>query len=294
MSQQLDAAWIQAFTERVHWLGQQREAKCYPAAVRVEEGVIGKSFNFDRVGPIEMVQITTLYQDTPLVDTPHTRRKANVDDFSVAELIPRMADYKALLNANSIYAKNLAQSRNRKIDRIILAAVPGNSISVAADDTNANVALPAGQIIVDGGTSLTMSKVAQAKAIMDDASIDDDDRYFFYSPQAMRKLLEDTKVSSTDFNTVKALVDGGLPMDQRWYGFFWRQTTLLTKTVNIRRCLAWQKNCVGVAVGKYGTVETSTRADKNNAPQLLLWLGAGATRIEEAGVVAIDCDESVV
>jgi hypothetical protein len=293
MSQQLDAAWVQAFTERVHWLGQQKPSKCYPNAIRVEEGVVGKSFNFDRVGPIAMVQITTLYQDTPLVDTPHSRRKANVNDFSVAELVPRMTDYKALLNANSIYAQNLANSRNRQLDIIILAAVGGNSIAVAADDTNSNIALPAGQKIVDGGTSLTMDKVGTTKALMDDANIDDDDRYFFYSPQAMRKLMQDTKVTSSDFNTVKALVDGGFSMDQKWYGFYWRATTLLPKTLNIRSCFAWQKNCIGLAVGKIGSVETSTRADKNNAPQLLLWLGAGATRIEEPGVVQIDCDESV-
>jgi hypothetical protein len=188
---------------------------------------------------------------------------------------------------------NLAHSRNRKIDRINIAAALGDSIAVSAADALTTIPLPAGQKIADGGTSLTMDKVGATKALMDDAEIDEEDRYFFYGPQCMRKLLQDTKVTSSDFNTIKALVEGGFPMDQKWYGFYWRSSTLLPKAGNIRSCVAWQKLCIGTAVGKYGNVETSTRADLNNAPQLLLWLGAGATRIDDAGVVQIDCDESV-
>jgi hypothetical protein len=120
------------------------------------------------------------------------------------------------------------------------------------------------------------------------------DRYMLYSPAGMEKLLTDTTVISSDFNTNQALVQGGFPRDQVWMGFKWRASTRLPITGTIRSMFAYQKLGMGIATGNVPNASRiGERADKNYSTQVYQCLVVGATRIEEVAVVQIDIDENL-
>jgi hypothetical protein len=290
VSVEIPVAFVQQYKNNVLYLAQQKRAKLREW-VRTED-VVGKAHHFERIGPTEMVQRTTRHADTPLVSTPHSRRRVTMDDWEWADLVDNQDQIRLLIDPASHYAINGAKAAGRRWDRTIIAAVTGPSYSMDANDAATTVALPGSQIVAVGTTGLSMTKVREAKFKLDDADVDEDDRVFVCSPKGMQQLLNDTTVTSSDFNTIKALVDGTIA-DRRWMGFHWVTSSLLAKTGNVRSCLAWQKDGMGLALGKDVMTRIGERADKSYATQVYLCLTVGAVRIEEARVVQVDIDESV-
>ncbi|MGH6782816.1 MAG: phage capsid protein, partial [Sphingomonadaceae bacterium] len=160
-------------------------------------------------------------------------------------------------------------------------------------ETSGTQAMLAANQIANGGTNLTMAKIRQSARILNVSDVEQEGRYFHYSPQGMEKLLADTQVTSSDFSTIQALTFGTFPMDAMWMGFKWRMSTVLPISGNIRSCIAYQKNAVGLAVGLFQDIRVNEAPHKWNNVQVVLKLSAGAVRTDEAGVVQIDIDESV-
>ncbi len=75
-------------------------------------------------------------------------------------------------------------------------------------------------------------------------------------------------------------------------GFQFHVSTRLTKSGNIRSCFAWAEDGIKLAVGKDVQSRIDERADKSYSTQVYYCASFGATRMEEAKVVQIDCDES--
>ncbi len=72
MSTQVTTAFVQQFSSNIALLAQQR-GSILRGAVR-EESVTGEKAFFDQVGSVAAVKRTTRHGDTPLVETPHSRR----------------------------------------------------------------------------------------------------------------------------------------------------------------------------------------------------------------------------
>ena len=102
-------------------------------------------------------------------------------------------------------------------------------------------------------------------------------------------LLNTTSVTSSDFNTVKALVQGDV---DTFLGFKFIVTNRLSIASNIRSCFAWAEDGIALGVGKDVSARIDERADKGYATQVYYCMSIGATRMEEDKVVQIDCDES--
>jgi len=239
-----------------------------------------------------MVQRTTQHADTPLIDVPHSRRRVNPLTFDWAALVDTDEKVKLLIDPESVYAQNGAKAAGRRWDRSIISAVSGDAFAVDASDAASTIVLPAAQKIVDGGTGLTMTKVRQAKFLFDDVDVDEEDRVFVASPKGIQQLLTDSTVTSSDYSTLKALEAGTLA-DKTWMGFQWVMSSLLSKTGNVRKNLAWQKQGIGLAINQDMLTRITERADKSYATQVFLSQVFGATRIEEVAVVTIDIDETV-
>jgi Phage capsid protein len=308
MADQLPAWHIHAITENVIHLAQQKQTQGM-AAVRVREGVIGKTEPFQRMAATSMTETLVRDGDTVYQNPTLSKRRANLRDFTTAILVDDFDKVKTMTDPQSEFAMSLAWARNRTIDDLILgvaglgtAGAAGTAVGgilglatvvdEAAESSTAT-ALPTAQQIVDGGTNLTMAKIAQAAFLMDAADVDPDGRYFFYSPAGMRKLITDNTVTSADYTTIKALRDGGFPQDATWMGFQWRRSTRLPITGNIRSCIAVQKRSVGFAVAMMAGVEIDRAVHKNNNTQVLLKFSGGGVRIEDVGVVQVNIDESV-
>ena len=286
MSVQITTAFVEQYKSNVFHLAQQKGSKLRDA-VRTES-IVGKSHFFERIGSTAAVKRTSRHADTPRVDTPHSRRKVTMDDYDWADLIDDSDKVRLLISPQSEYAKAGAYAMGRTMDDVIIAAATGNAFGGVSGGST--IALPAGQKIAHGSTGLTIAKLISAKETLDAANVDPDEaRTLVCSAKQISDLLGTTQITSSDFNSVKALVQGDI---DTFMGFrFIRSERLGTDSNGNRQVLAFTNTSMGVALGKDIQTKISERADKNYSTQVYLCMTIGATRVEDEKVLEIACTE---
>lgn len=286
MSVQITTAFVEQYKSNVFHLAQQKGSKLRDA-VRTES-IVGKSHFFERIGSTAAVKRTSRHADTPRVDTPHSRRKVTMDDYDWADLIDDSDKVRLLISPQSEYAKAGAYAMGRTMDDVIIAAATGNAFGGVSGGST--IALPAGQKIAHGSTGLTIAKLISAKEKLDAANVDPDEaRVLVCSAKQISDLLGTTQITSADFNSVKALVQGDI---DTFMGFkFIRSERLGTDSNGNRQVLAFTNTAIGLALGKDIQTKISERADKNYSTQVYLCMTIGATRVEDEKVIEIACTE---
>ena len=286
MSVQITTAFVEQYKSNVFHLAQQKGSRLRDA-VR-SESVTGKSHFFERIGSTAALKRTSRHADTPRVDTPHSRRKVTMEDYDWADLIDQEDKVRMLISPQSEYAKAGAYAMGRAMDDAIIAAAVGNALAGVSGGTT--VSLPAGQKVAVASSGLSVTKLISAKEIIDAADVDpDEERYLICSAKQISDLLALTQITSSDYNSVKALVQGQI---DTFMGFkFIRSERLGVDGSSNRQVLAFTKSAMGLAVGKDMSTKISERADKNYATQVFLSMTIGATRVEDEKVVEIACQE---
>ena len=286
MSAQITTAFSQQFSTNVQLLSQQRGSILRGGVS--EESVTGEKAFFDQVGAAAAVKRTSRHGDTPVVETPHSRRMVTMDSYEWADLIDDVDKVKMLIDPTSTYAQAAAAAMGRAMDDAIITAATGTAKTGKSGGTSTSM-LAANQI-ANGSADLTVAKLIQAKKILDNGSVDPSiPRHIAVGPDQIEALLNTTSVTSSDFNTVKALVQGEV---NTFMGFQFHMSTRLGKSGNIRTCFAWAEDGIKLAVGKDVMSRIDERSDKSYSTQVYYCATFGATRMEEAKVVQIDCDES--
>lgn len=289
MSEQIPIAWEQEFSDNWIHLSQQKESK-FSAAVRVEDNISAKAFHFDRVGIVEMVKKTSRHADTPLTEVPFSRRRLNFDTFQAADLIDEPDKRKMAKEPTSPTMKTLMMAYNRKRDDIIIAAFKANAQAIDADDQATTVALPAGQTIAKtfgspSANQMTVAKLIEAKRILWANEVDEDEELFCaLGSTQIADLLNTTEVTSSDYNSVKALVAGDI---NSFMGFMIIRSERLPKSGTDRSCFAWARNGIGLGIVEDKVARLSERADKSYSMQAFVETTMGATRVEDEKVVEI-------
>ena len=286
MSTQVTTAFVQQYSANVQMLSQQMGSRLRDA-VRVEN-ITGKNAFFDQVGKATAQKRVTRHADTPQIDTPHARRRVSLVDYEYADLIDDQDKVRMLIDPTSSYAMAAAAAMGRAIDDEIIAAALGTAYTGETGSTATS--LPAAQQIANGSADLSVAKLREAKKILDLSDVDPSiPRYIAVGPDQVEALLADTNVTSSDFNTVKALVQGEV---NQFMGFNFIVTNRLAKSGNIRSCFAWAEDGLALAVGRDVNARIDERADKGYATQVYYAMSIGSTRMEEEKVVQIDCDEA--
>ncbi len=297
MSFQVDSAYVNQYRNNVSMLVQQKGSRLRPF-VRVEPQ--NSEFEFyDRIGATDAVEITGRHQDTPLVSTPHDRRRVSLRDYDWADLIDRQDKLKMLIDPTSAYAMNAVFAMGRKMDDAIIGAAFDSAYSGKTGQTT--VSFPAANQVavnyVESGSAangnLTIGKIRRAKEILDAYDNDPDEaRIMTCTANSLHSLLRNIEITSQDYNVVKALVEGKV---DTFMGFkFVRTQRLLTDGSGYRRHIAWVQSKLLLAVSQDPMVDVGPRRDKRNSMQVYVTMGIGATRMEEEGVVEIKVDETVL
>jgi hypothetical protein len=287
MSNQITTAFVQQYSNNVQMLSQQK-GSLLRSAVDVET-VVGKNAFFDQVGSALAVKRTTRHADTPQMDTPHARRRVSLVDYEYADLIDNQDKIRTLIDPTSAYASAAAYALGRAQDDEIIAALSGTAYTGETGSTA--TALPVSQKITEAGTNgLTIAKLRSAKEILDAASVDPSiARYIAVSPKQITDLLGTTEVTSSDFNTVKALANGEV---NSFLGFNFIVSNRLTSAASKRLCLVWAMDGCKMAIGQDLMTRIDERADKGYAHQVYVCQSIGATRMEEDKVVTIEAHEA--
>lgn len=277
MSTQITVAMVEQYKSNVLMLAQQKGSKLR-GTVR-SEMVTGKNAYFERIGAVDMVDATSRHDDTPQIDTPHSRRRVSLTTSRFADLIDNADKVRTLIDPTSPYAMNAAWAAGRKMDAVIVAALAGNAYAGVAGATT--VALPSAQKVAAASAGLTIAKLRSAREILLGADVDlDMGATCIINPAGLTDLLSATEITSSDYNTVKALVQGQV---DTFLGFKFVVSTQVTAL----KAYCYAKNAAVLAVGSEPVVRISERADKNYSTQVFVEMDIGATRVEDEGVVEI-------
>ena len=287
MSNQITTAFVQQYSNNVQMLSQQKGSLLRNTVDA--ETVVGKNAFFEQVGVATAVKRVSRHGDTPQIDTPHSRRRVSMVDYEYADLIDKQDQVRTLIDPTSSYAQAAAFALGRAMDDEIISAVSGNAFSGETGSTT--VALPAGQKITESGTDgLTIAKLRSAKEKFDSASVDPSiPRYIVVGPKQISDLLGTTQVTSSDFNTVKALANGEITS---FLGFNFITSNRLSIASNKRLCLAFAMDGIKLALGQDIMTRIDERSDKGYATQVYVCMTMGATRLEEEKVVTVEAHEA--
>jgi hypothetical protein len=213
-----------------------------------------------------------------------------MDHWEYADLIDDADKVRMLIDPTSSYANAAAYAIGRAVDDAIIDAADGTALTGKTGSTSTT--LPAGQIVAVGSPAagLTIAKMVNAKKILDQNNVDPSiKRFIAVHPEQVEDLLNDSTVTSADYNTVKALVQGEI---NTFMGFeFITSTRLNTDGSSYRQVLAWAEDGITLAMGKDLMTEIGQRADKSYSTQVYVCAQFGATRMEEEKVVQILCSE---
>ena len=285
MSTQVTTAFVNQFSANVGMLSQQMGSLLRGAVDT--ESVTGEKAFFDQVGEAAAVARTSRHGNTPLVETPHSRRMVSLTTYEWADLIDDADKVRMLIDPTSSYARAAAAAMGRAMDDVIIDALGGTAKTGKEGTTS--TAFPSGQKIAHGSAGLTIAKLVTAKKLLDANNVDPSiKRYIVVSPEQIEDLLNSTTVTSADFNTVKALVQGDI---NTFVGFEFIVSNRLSDDGTSRLCYAWAQDGCKLAIGKDVMARIDERSDKSYSTQVYYCATFGATRMEENKVVEIACNE---
>ena len=288
MSDFVNTAFVQQYTSNVMMLLQQRGSKLRPFVT--QGSYTGKAAKcVEQVGQVAAQQRTSRHEDTPLVSTPHDARWCFPKDWRVADLIDDEDKLRMLINPQSEYAMAQAYAIGRAMDDEIISAALGTAKT--GENGTTNTAFGSGQTAATTTGGLTIQKLREAKTILlaNEVDVAFDPLICVVTAAQIQDLLESTEVTSSDYNTVKALVQGDV---DSFMGFkFVHCERLTVDGSSRRRVIAYAQS--GMHLGMWNDIESKIgeREDKNYATQVFTRATFGATRVEEGKIVEILCNE---
>lgn len=311
MSNQIDQSFVKQYSANVFHLSQQKGSRLQ-GTVR-QESQRGESAFYDRIGSVSAIEKAGRHMNTPQLDTPHSRRRVTLVDYVYADLIDSADKIRSLNDPTNDYVQAAVWSLGRRKDDCIIDAASGNAFSGKEGSTS--VAMPNAQklhAINAAGTALSnlnVQALRRAKKKLDAADVDESlRRYCVIKAAQLESLLAETETTSSDFNTVKALVQGEI---NEFLGFtFIRTERLDAQSGSLSfdyadgevgtdedgdgstKCLCYASDGLLLATGMDVMARVSERDDKNYSTQVYAEMGIGCTRMEEAKVVEIFAKDS--
>jgi hypothetical protein len=280
MAVSLSNAFVTLFDAEVKQ-AYQASAMLVPA-VRQRRGVEGSTVKFPKVGKGAATLRVAQTDITPL-NVGFSSVTCTLQDWNAAEYSDIFSQAKVNFDERSELVKVVASAMGRRQDQLILDALAasGTSLTVSNDigasDSNMNIA-----------------KLREAKRLMDKNNVPPDNRHIIIHANGLSNLLSESTVTSSDFNTVKALVQGEL---NTYMGFQFHvlgdraEGGLAIDGSLDRVCFAFHRDALGYAEGIGMRTEINYIAEKTS------WLvnevfSAGAITIDAEGIVALTCRET--
>ncbi len=279
MSVSLSNAFVTLFDAEVKQ-AYQGQAMLVPA-VRQRRGVEGSTVKFPKVGR-GVATLRVPQTDVTPLNVSFSQVTCTLQDWNAAEYSDIFSQAKVNFDERQELVRVVAGAIGRRQDQLILSALDAASTSytvsndIGGTDTNMNVA-----------------KLREAKRLLDANNVPPQDRHIIIHANGLANLLSETSVTSSDFNTVKALVQGDI---NSFLGFSFHvlgdrsEGGLSIDGSNDRQCFAFHRDAIGYAEG------ISMRTEINYIPEKTSWLvnevfSAGAIAIDNEGIVELTCRE---
>ncbi len=280
MSVSLSNAFVTLFDAEVKQAYQGKAQLV--GAVRARRGVEGSTVKFPKVGRGVATPRIAQTDVTPL-NVGFSQVTLTLADWNAAEYSDIFSQAKVNFDERQELVQVVATAMGRRQDQMILDAL-------AASGTSLTVANSIG----GAATNMNVAKLRESKRLMDASNVPMDNRHVILHANGLASLLSETAVTSSDFNSVKALVQGEV---NTFLGFQFHtigdrtEGGLAIDGSSDRTCFAFHRDAIGYGEGLGMRTEINYIAEKTS------WLvnevfSAGAVAIDAEGVVSITCRES--
>ncbi len=279
------------------------------AGTYMSKNVMGNQERIDYMGSqtYAMRAVTARAQKSEPSDVPMYSRWVRVRPFDKTTWIDQFD--KDLLGSlpepSGAVSRNHAIASARQKDILAFAALLGTAYVGAQGSTG--IALPTtggplgiGQTLGvtygsgSANSGLNLAKLTAASYLLDNNDIEEMDRYFAYSARELNNLITNVdQVNNVLYNDVRALRDGRI---RDFMGFEFKRTQLVpfsSGSTTIRTCVAWQKEILWHGIGQDVMTQIDKLPMQSQAIQVYTAMLMDFARDNEAGVVQINCDNSV-
>jgi len=284
MAVSLSNAFVTLFDAEVKQ-AYQGKAMLVPA-VRQRRGVEGSIVKFPKVGA-GVATLRVPQTDVTPLNVGFSTVTCTLQDWNAAEYSDIFSQAKVNFDERQELVQVVANAMGRRQDQLILDALAASGTSL----TVANTVVTSGSATA---SNMNLGKLREAKRLMDKNNVPPEGRHVIIHANGLANMLSETSVTSADFNSVKALVQGEI---NTFLGFEFHvlgdrsEGGLAIDGSLDRTCFAFHKDALGYAEG------IGMRTEINYIPEKTSWLvnevfSAGAVTIDAAGIVSITCRES--
>ena len=283
MSKTLSAAAVTAFDSEV--LHEYQGMGTLRTTITVRTGVTGDTYKFRKMGTgLAKVRGQSSDDVTPM-NVAHTLQTATLENWVAPEYTDIFDDVEVNFQERTELAQTIAGALSRREDQLIIDAMDASSTY-------------AGTVTIGVGgtaTDLNPAKLRRASRYLNANGVPMSGRHILIGALQLEALLGNTEATSSDFNTVKALVNGEL---NTFVGFDFRLIEDrasaeggITVSAGVRDCMAYHETSTGMATG------IDPRTEVNYVPVKVSWLAngmlkAGCVVRNSNGLVKVQCDEN--
>lgn len=251
-------------------------------AVRLRSGVEGATYKFPKIGR-GVAQVRVPQTDVTPLNAEYGQVTVSLEDWIAAEYSDIFMQQKVNFDERRELVQVVSSAIGRRQDQLILDALSASSTSLTVDND-----------IGGTDTNLNVAKLREAKRLLDANNVPMRDRHLIIHADSLASLLGETSVTSSDFNTVKALVQGDI---NTFLGFTFHtmgdrdEGGLPIDGSDDRTVYAFHREALGMAEG------ISPKTEINYVPEKTSFLvasmfSAGAVAIDDEGIVKITCREA--
>lgn len=250
--------------------------------VRLRTGVTASTHKFPKIGS-GVAQVRVPQTDVSPLNVTYSQATVTLTDYIAAEYSDIFNQAKVNFDERQELVQVVAKAIGRRSDQMIIDALSGSGTSLTVANS-----------IGGATTNMNMAKLREAQRLMNANNVPMEDRFIVMHASQLSNLLSETQVTSSDFNSVKALVQGEI---NTFMGFTFNVIGDRAEgglsgggSGNDRTVYAYHKMAVGMAESM------SVRSEINYIPEKTSWLvasmfSAGAIAIDAGGIVAITCRE---
>lgn len=273
-----------------NWIQRAQQTKTRLDAFVSDESFSGERKRYNRLASQSSILRTERKGATPISEASSDFRWAYRNSYHLANTLDRedSLNLGALVLPTSEYVQSHAMAHNRDKDDVAISAALG-SVMTGELGTTVTAFATATQTVVHGGTGLTIAKLRSANQIFLEADLEDESgRVLVVTGEQITNLLATTEVTSADYNSVKALVNGQV---DTFMGFKFIINQRLPKVSTTRTCVAWVKGAIKRYAGeKFSRI--NELPGNSYATQIYSAWNFGAVRLHDEAVVAIECTEA--
>ena len=300
----VDQLYTLEFNNNLQLLSQQEGS-------RLKNSVMTGSHKGEQARPVDELQSTTVsqritrFEDKVNTDIVNDRRWVLPTSYATHSMVDDFDRIRMMVQLDSGYLKNQKAAMNRQKDDEIIGAF--FTASQTGKQGGTSTSFPAANIVAVGSTDLTVAKLLSARQLLFEGEVDidtDEEIFCAITPHQENTLINEAEINNASFREREKL-----PFNRQngmhgttWFGITFIMTNRLLDTAGTlaaagtsatRNIPFWAKS--GMHLGLWNDLEGRVvqRFGKVKDPfEMSVYATFGATRLEEAKVIKIICDET--